>query len=89
MKVIDLSFNEINGGSIEVICAKKNSKLKPKSIVDKTLNIEANINIKIFDLFQKRVDNVKKTLIEFLKNIPSKDIIGYGASTKEILFLIT
>ena len=23
MKAIDLSFNEINGGSIEVICAKK------------------------------------------------------------------
>ena len=23
LKVIDLSFNEINGGSIEIICAKK------------------------------------------------------------------
>ena len=82
MKVIDLSFNEINGGSIEVICAKKNSNFKPKSIVEKTLSVEAAININIFDLFQKRVDNVKKTLIEFLKNIPSKDIMGYGASTK-------
>ena len=82
MKVIDLSFNEINGGSIEVICAKKNSKLKSKQIVEKTLNDEAGINKNIFDLFQKRVDNVKKTLIEFLQNIPSKDIIGYGASTK-------
>lgn len=82
MKVIDLSFNEINGGSIEVICAKKNSKLKSKQIVEKTLNDEAGINKNIFDLFQKRVDNVKKTLIEFLDNIPSKDIIGYGASTK-------
>lgn len=82
MKVIDLSFNEINGGSIEVICAKKNSNFKPKSIVEKTLSIEASINGNIFDLFQKRVENVKKTLIEFLKNIPSKDIMGYGASTK-------
>ena len=82
MKVIDLNFNEINGGSIEVICAKKNSKLKSKQIVEKTLNDEAGINKNIFDLFQKRVDNVKKTLIEFLQNIPSKDIIGYGASTK-------
>lgn len=82
MKVIDLSFNEINGGSIEVICTKKNSKLKSKQIVEKTLNDEASINKNIFDLFQKRVDNVKKTLIEFLENIPSKDIIGYGASTK-------
>ena len=82
MKVIDLSFNEINGGSIEVICAKKNSKVNPKSIVKKTFMEEASINKNIFNLFQNRVDNVKKTLLEFLKNIPAKDIIGYGASTK-------
>ena len=82
MKVIDLSFNEINGGSIEVICAKKYSKIEPKRIVKKTFNEEEKINKNIFDLFQNRVDNVKKTLIEFLKNIPSKDIMGYGASTK-------
>ena len=25
-RIIDISFNEINGGSIEVICAKKKSK---------------------------------------------------------------
>ena len=82
MKVIDLSFNEINGGSIEVICGKKNSKIKPKKIVEKIFEEEANISKNIFNLFQERVENVKKTLKEFLKNIPSKDIMGYGASTK-------
>ena len=82
MKVIDLSFNEINGGSIEVICTKKNSKIKPKKIVEDTLRKEENIDKNIFDLFQDRVENVKKTLVEFLKNIPPKDVIGYGASTK-------
>ena len=82
MKVIDLSFSEINGGSIEVICVKHSSKIKPKQIVKKTFEREKNINSDIFNLFQTRVDNVKKTLSEFLKNIPSKDIMGYGASTK-------
>jgi NDP-4-keto-2,6-dideoxyhexose 3-C-methyltransferase len=82
MKIIDLSFNEINGGSIEVICAKKESKAKSKKVVEKILKEEAGINKNIFNLFQHRVDNVKKTLLEFLKNIPSKDIMGYGASTK-------
>jgi len=82
MQAIDLSFNEINGGSIEVICAKKNSKIKPKKIVEKIFEEEANISKNIFNLFQERVENVKKTLKEFLKNIPSKDIMGYGASTK-------
>ena len=65
MKLIDLSFNEINGGSIEVICAKNNSKIKPKPIVEKILKDEAGITKNIFNLFQDRVDNVKKTLLEF------------------------
>ena len=82
MKVIDLSFNEINGGSIEVICTKKNSKIKSKPIVEKILNEEAKISKNIFRLFQNRIDNVKKTLTEFLKHIPSKEVMGYGASTK-------
>ena len=82
MKAIDLSFNEINGGSIEVICAKKNSNIKPKKIVEEVFREEADISDNIFDLFQDRVENVKKNLIEFLKNISPKDIIGYGASTK-------
>jgi NDP-4-keto-2,6-dideoxyhexose 3-C-methyltransferase len=82
IKVIDVSFNEINGGSIEVVCAKIESKYKPLKIVHDTLAEEKKISPKIFELFQKRVDNVKKTLDEFLKNIKPKDVIGYGASTK-------
>ena len=31
LKIIDFSLNEINGGSIEVICTKKNSSLKVKT----------------------------------------------------------
>ncbi len=82
MKVIDLSFNEINGGSIEVICAKRKSNIKSKEIVKEILKQEAKINENIFVHFQDRIENVKKTLTEFLKNIPSNDIMGYGASTK-------
>ena len=82
LKVVDLSFNEINGGSIEVICAKKNSKYRPKKIVKQTLHEEEKISENIFQLLQERVNNVKKSLVEFLKNINAKDIIGYGASTK-------
>ena len=28
LKILDFRFNEINGGSIEIKCAKKKSKLK-------------------------------------------------------------
>ena len=31
LKIIDFSINEINGGSVEVICAKKKSKHKSKN----------------------------------------------------------
>ena len=31
IKLVDVNFNEINGGSIEIICAKKNSKHIPKN----------------------------------------------------------
>ena len=46
------------------------------------MNEEAKISKNIFRLFQNRIDNVKKTLTEFLKHIPSKEVMGYGASTK-------
>ena len=32
LKIIDISFNEINGGSAEIICAKQDSTLKSKKI---------------------------------------------------------
>ena len=61
---------------------KKVQKIKQKKIIKDILKEESNINKNIYHLFQDRVDNVKNTLLEFLKNIPPKDIMGYGASTK-------
>ncbi len=83
-KLIDISFNEINGGSIEVICAKKKSRIK--SNIKKIKNVlneeKLKINKTAFDNLQSRVDNTKKVLNLLLSNINKKDIIGYGASTK-------
>ena len=33
LRIIDVSLNEINGGSIEIMCAKKNSKFKINKII--------------------------------------------------------
>ena len=76
MKIIDLSFNEINGGSIEVVCAKNKSKHKVSSIVQETIQNEKKILTNIFNLFKNRVDNIKTSLKEILKNIKSKDIVA-------------
>jgi len=83
LKIIDVSFNEINGGSIEIICAKKNSKFKTKNKkINKILMDERNINENSYENFNERINKVKKLLQMFLNLNSKKKIIGYGASTK-------
>ena len=83
LKIIDFSINEINGGSIEVLCAKKNSDFKiNKNRINHLLNEEKNISNKDFEKFNLRMENSKKNLQLFLKGQNKKNIIGYGASTK-------
>ena len=83
LKIIDFSINEINGGSIEVICAKKTSKHKSKSKkIIKILNEEKSITQRDYDRFNLRVETSKSNLLLFLKNQKKGDVIGYGASTK-------
>ena len=82
LKIIDYSINEINGGSIEVVCAKKNSKHKPKSIkIKKILKDEGKINSKVYERFNNRVKSTKISITNFLKKNKG-EVIGYGASTK-------
>ena len=83
LKIIDISFNEINGGSIEIICAKRNSKHKVnKQKISNVLNEENKINDKTYNQFNQRIDNVKKTINLFLNEFAKQKVIGYGASTK-------
>lgn len=83
LKIIDFSLNEINGGSIEVICAKKNTTYKPNNDkINYYLKEEKKISNKDFNKFNLRMENSKKNLQLFLKGQNKKDIIGYGASTK-------
>ena len=83
LKLQDVELNEINGGSIEITCIKKTSKQKINAKkINHLLEIEKLINKQSFINLQKRIDNTKNILRIFLENISSKDIIGYGASTK-------
>ena len=67
LQILDFSFNEINGGSVEIICAKKivpiSQKLKK---IKKQLLYEKRINYNSFNKFNVRIDNTKKTLNFFL-----------------------
>ena len=82
-KILDYSLNEINGGSIEVICGKKNSIHKSKlNKINEILEKEKKINDESYENLGYRIENTKEILKLLLKNIKKNDIIGYGASTK-------
>tara|TARA_X000000950_G_C13890366_1_gene650589 strand:+ start:280 stop:1551 length:1272 start_codon:yes stop_codon:yes gene_type:complete len=83
LKILDFNFNEINGGSIEVKCAKKNSKFKSKSEkINSIIKQERKISLKDFEKFNLRMENSKKNLQLFLNNQKKEKVVGYGASTK-------
>jgi len=83
LKIIDVSLNEINGGSIEVICARKENVFKSNhKKINLILKDENLISRQSFRNFNKRIDNVKKNLNKFFKKNRQRTTIGYGASTK-------
>lgn len=83
IKIIDYNINEINGGSIEIFCSRKDSKRKiKKNKIKKILRDENKINLRSYANFNKRINKVKKLLQMFLKLKSKKHIIAYGASTK-------
>ena len=68
LKIIDISFNEINGGSAEIICAKQDSTLKSKkNKINSILNDEKKINLQSFKNFEERIHRTKKNNKTFLK----------------------
>jgi hypothetical protein len=87
LKIIDISFNNINGGSFALTVAKKNSKYLENKNIYKILRDEKNKKINsvyIYKQFYKRINREKDKMINFFKKIKSqqKTVIGYGASTK-------
>jgi NDP-4-keto-2,6-dideoxyhexose 3-C-methyltransferase len=83
LKVIDISFNNINGGSIEVICTKEQSNHKQNTkLISEILEDEKKIDNSAYKRCNERISNTKKMLQLFLESINSEDIIGYGAATK-------
>jgi hypothetical protein len=87
LKIIDIGFNNINGGSFALTVAKKNSKYLENKNIYKILRDEKNKKINsayIYKQFYKRINREKDKMINFFKKIKpqQKTVIGYGASTK-------
>ena len=81
LKAIDIGINEINGGSLEVVIAKKNS-IRPVNLkeINELKKDEKKIKENSYKNFSKRIKKVKQDLKKFVDdNYP---VVGYGASTK-------
>ncbi len=87
-KIIDIEFNNINGGSFCVTVAKKNSKYKEKIKFLKKIikNEEKNgyVNGLAWKQFNLKIGKVSKKILNFFEKSKknNKKIMGLGASTK-------
>ena len=85
LKIIDVDFNKVNGGSFSVTAAKKPSAHRPHSNkLNKIIDDENSIGPEDFEMFKNNIEKAKKDLLDFLTNAKSsgKRVCGLGASTK-------
>ena len=88
MHVLDISFNNVNGGSFSITASKKNSKYNQNHrLINWYLNQEKRLNLsspKVYRDFEDRAYYHRKELLDLLNLLKSqgKSIAGYGASTK-------
>jgi len=87
-KIVDIGFNNINGGSFSVTVAKKNSmKFKSSKLVEWSLKKEELFGYNSLNTikdFAKKVRIHRKLFRDLIINLnkTKKKVYGYGASTK-------
>lgn len=88
LKLLDVEFNAVNGGSFSVSAAKKNAAYPAnESRIREILAREAELGLhtlKPYEEFRERVARHKIELPKFLAGLKAegKRVVGYGASTK-------
>lgn len=87
LKLVDVEFNDINGGSFQVTAAKGNSAHPVSPVIDQVLERERQQGLhtlRPYMEFGRRVEESRKRLRRFLDNArqEGKTVYGLGASTK-------
>ena len=87
LRIFDHNYNDINGGSSSYYICHDTAKFKTKNKIKIILNQECKMkidSINTYKNFKKRIDKIKKKLLEILLKLKKqkKTIHGYGASTK-------
>ena len=88
MKILDLSFNDVNGGSFAVSAVKKGSERQSNdAVIEWAMRSELMLGVTgvgVFERFQKKIDMQRDLLLDLLMRIKraGQMVVGYGASTK-------
>lgn len=86
--IVNVQFNDANGGSFRIVVAKNNSEFKENTIlVNQIIKQEQDggfDKMNAYENFRANILESKKDLLEFIGNLQKsgKTIFGYGASTK-------
>lgn len=87
-EILDVEFNDINGGSFSIMCAPKGSSFKPNShkitSILKKENEMGLHTLKPYNEFKERIHTQRENLLTTLRDLrkEGKKVFGYGASTK-------
>lgn len=88
MRVIDVEFNSVNGGSFSIVAAKKQSKIKSdektiKKILEQEVEMELDSPL-TYQRFNDRIAEQRDNFIKFLESArkENKIVAAIGASTK-------
>ena len=88
LKVLDVEFNDVNGGSFSITAAKTSSGYTPnignlKNILAEEEALGLNTP-KAFDDFKERLEESRRMLLDFLVTAKDRgqEVAGLGASTK-------
>lgn len=86
LKILDVEFNDVNGGSFSVVVALNASDRKPASEkIEKILSEEQKFKtLTPYEEFARDVETSRKNLLETIGRIKAagKTVFGMGASTK-------
>ena len=88
-KIVDVEFNDVNGGSFSIVAAKKGSRRfeENTALVEGILRKEEELGLATLTPyleFQQRIEETRKELLAFLEKAKAegKTVMGLGASTK-------
>jgi NDP-4-keto-2,6-dideoxyhexose 3-C-methyltransferase len=87
MKIIDVTLNDVNGGSFQVVVSKDISRAANEENIEKLLSHEemgGYSSGEVFGTFRENIEIHKNAVLDFFEKAKNenKKVIGYGASTK-------